>query len=235
MLSHVDKDGNAAMVDVSHKSASYRKAIAGGSIFVGKKVFALIKENEIKKGDVLGTAKIAGILAAKKVGDLIPLCHPLNLSYIDVTFQYDERDSRIIIFGTVSVNALTGVEMEALTAVNVAALTIYDMCKGVDKEIVIGESFLIKKIGGKSGLFRNKRRISGYFLQDTIIDKDHPKMTNPLYNNILRHSGAIISLIKGFELTKETIYLSKANDAIKFLLTTFKHHIYDGEYICYPF
>ena len=164
MLTHIDKNGKAKMVDVSLKKITNRIAYAGSSIYVGKQILKMIKENEIKKGDVLNTAKIAGILGAKKVGELIPLCHPLNLSFIDIKFQYDEDDGKILIFSEVRINAQTGVEMEALVAVNIAALTIYDMCKGVDKSIYIGESFLIKKSGGKSGIFRNKEKIKGKIL-----------------------------------------------------------------------
>lgn len=161
MLTHIDKNGKAKMVDVTEKDFTYRVAYAGGSVFVGRKILNLIKDNEIKKGDVLNTSKIAGILGAKKVGELIPLCHPLNLTFIDMKFQLDEDNGKVLIFSEAKINAPTGVEMEALTGVNIAALTIYDMCKGVDKSIQIGESYLIKKSGGKSGLFRNKEKIKG--------------------------------------------------------------------------
>ncbi len=171
MLSHIDKNGKALMVDVSDKNITFRKAIAKGEIYVGDKVLQLIMENNIKKGDVLATAKIAGILGAKKVGELIPLCHPLNLTYVNLEFQFDMLNGKIIIFSETSVNAPTGVEMEALTAVNIAALTIYDMCKGVDKSIVLNESCLLLKTGGKSGLFRNKEKISGYLKDDVVIVK----------------------------------------------------------------
>ena len=165
MLTHIDKDGKAKMVDVSEKGYTHRVAYAGGSVVVGEKILKMIKENEIKKGDVLNTAKIAGILGAKKVGELIPLCHPLNLTFIDIKFQLDEGNGKVLIFSEAKINASTGVEMEALTGVNIAALTVYDMCKGVDKGIFIGESFLIKKEGGKSGLFRNKNKIKGRVIE----------------------------------------------------------------------
>ncbi len=161
MLTHIDKKGKAKMVDVSEKGYTYRVAHAGGNVIVGKKILKMIKENEIKKGDVLNTAKIAGILGAKKVGELIPLCHPLNLTFIDIKFQFDDENGKVLIFSEAKINAPTGVEMEALTGVNIAALTVYDMCKGVDKGIYIGESYLILKSGGKSGLFRNKNKIKG--------------------------------------------------------------------------
>ncbi len=173
MLTHIDKNGKAKMVDVTEKDFTYRVAYAGGSVFVGRKILNLIKDNEIKKGDVLNTSKIAGILGAKKVGELIPLCHPLNLTFIDIKFQLDEDNGKVLIFSEARINAPTGVEMEALTGVNIAALTIYDMCKGVDKSIQIGESYLIKKSGGKSGLFRNKEKIKGKvinFNKDGLVE-----------------------------------------------------------------
>ncbi len=171
MLTHIDKSGNAKMVDISEKKVTYRKAIACSSVIVGKKIFYLIKENQIAKGDVLSTAKIAGIMAAKMCGNLIPLCHPLNLTYVDITFQLDEKNFKVIIFSEAVIDAKTGVEMEALTAASVAALTIYDMCKGVDKSLTIGETFLVKKSGGKSGIFRNKEKLRGYVSNVEITDK----------------------------------------------------------------
>ncbi len=167
MFTHINKDGKAAMVDVSHKSLTMRKAYAKGSVFVGEKIFKLIVENGLKKGDVLSTAKIAGIIGAKKTGELIPLCHPLNLTFVEIKFHLDDINNSVIIFSEAVVNAPTGVEMEALTAVNIAALTIYDMCKGVDKGIVIGESYLLKKTGGKSGSYRNRLMTKGYLGSDT--------------------------------------------------------------------
>lgn len=160
-LTHVDKNGKAKMVDISFKDVTVRTAYAGGWIYVGRKIIELIVENSIQKGDVLNTAKIAGIMAAKRVGELIPLCHPLNLTFVDLKFQLNKNEGKVLIFSEVKIKAQTGVEMEALTAVNIAALTIYDMCKGVDKKIFIGESYLIKKTGGKSGTFRFKEKIKG--------------------------------------------------------------------------
>ncbi len=171
MFSHVDDYGKAKMVDVSDKNITFRKAYAMGSVCVGEDVLDLIIDNNIKKGDVLGCAKIAGIMAAKRVGELIPLCHPLNLTFVNIDFQYDFWEDSIIIFSEAAVNAPTGVEMEALAGVNIAALTIYDMCKGIDKEIVIGESFLVKKTGGKSGLFKNKFMIVGYLSEQVTVNK----------------------------------------------------------------
>ena len=154
MLSHIDKNGKALMVDVSDKNITFRKAIAKGEIYVGDKVLQLIMENNIKKGDVLATAKIAGILGAKKVGELIPLCHPLNLTYVNLEFQFDMLNGKIIIFSETSVNAPTGVEMEALTGVSIGLLTIYDMVKALDKSMIISDIQLESKSGGKSGDFR---------------------------------------------------------------------------------
>jgi len=162
MLTHIDKNGKAKMVNVSEKKSTLRKAYGASSIYVGEKILDLIKKNEITKGDVLSTAKIAGIMAAKNTGNIIPLCHPLNLNFVDIIFQLDELDKKVLIFSEAIIDAKTGVEMEALTAVSVAALTIYDMCKGVDKRLLIGETYLVKKTGGKSGIFRNKEKINGY-------------------------------------------------------------------------
>jgi cyclic pyranopterin monophosphate synthase len=142
-LTHVDQKGKARMVDVSAKPVQLREAVARGAILLQRKTLALIFANQMGKGDVLSTARLAGIQAAKRTSDLIPLCHPLNLSHIDVDLQ-PKRD-RIEITATAKIAAQTGVEMEALTAVAVTALTIYDMCKAVDKEMVIGEIKLLSK------------------------------------------------------------------------------------------
>jgi cyclic pyranopterin monophosphate synthase len=142
-LTHVDQQGKARMVDVSAKPIQLREAVASGSIFLQRKTLALIARNQVAKGDVLSTARLAGIQAAKRTSELIPLCHPLNLSHIDVDLR-PKRD-RIEITATAKIAAQTGVEMEALTAVSVTALTIYDMCKAVDKEMVIGQIKLVSK------------------------------------------------------------------------------------------
>jgi cyclic pyranopterin phosphate synthase len=142
-LTHVDKRGKARMVDVSAKPVQLREAVARGAIFLKRETLALIATNQIAKGDVLHTARIAGIQAAKRTSELIPLCHPLNLTHVDVDLH--PRSGRIEIIATAKITAQTGVEMEALTAVAVAALTIYDMCKAVDKEMVIGEIKLVSK------------------------------------------------------------------------------------------
>ena len=142
-LTHVDKQGQARMVDVSAKPVQVREAVARGAIFLQRETVALIAANQIAKGDVLNTARLAGIQAAKRTSELIPLCHPLNLSHVDVALT--PKPDRIEITATAKIAAQTGVEMEALTAVTVTALTIYDMCKAVDKEMVIGEIRLVSK------------------------------------------------------------------------------------------
>jgi cyclic pyranopterin phosphate synthase len=142
-LTHVDERGKAKMVDVSAKPVSEREAVARGEIRLKPATIGLIVSNQIAKGDVLNTARIAGIQAAKRTGELIPLCHPLSLAHVDIDLAVGK--DRIMITGTAKIAAQTGVEMEALTAVAVAALTIYDMCKAVDKEMVIGEIKLVSK------------------------------------------------------------------------------------------
>jgi len=142
-LTHVDQRGKARMVDVSAKPFQLREAVARGAIFLQRKTLALIAKNQVSKGDVLSTARLAGIQAAKRTSELIPLCHPLNLSHIDVDLE--PQHNGIEITATARIAAQTGVEMEALTAVAVTALTIYDMCKAVDKEMVIGEIKLLSK------------------------------------------------------------------------------------------
>ncbi len=152
-LSHFDKDGAAHMVDVGGKAETKREAIAGARILVSPEAFAHVKGGTAKKGDVLGVARLAGIMAAKKTPDLIPLCHPLDIAKVDVGFDLDDTAFAIDIRATVSLTGRTGVEMEALTAVSVAALTIYDMLKAVDKSMTIEAVRLLKKTGGKSGTY----------------------------------------------------------------------------------
>lgn len=148
-LTHIDTDGGAHMVDVSNKDDTSREAIASGQISMHADTLQAIKDNALKKGDVLSTARIAGIMAAKKTSELIPLCHPLMLTKISVDFEY--LDDGILVTALVRLNGKTGVEMEALTAVNIALLTIYDMAKALQKDMVINDVKLIKKTGGKSG------------------------------------------------------------------------------------
>ncbi|MBT3827114.1 MAG: cyclic pyranopterin monophosphate synthase MoaC [Nitrosomonadales bacterium] len=151
MFSHIDANGNAKMVDVTKKGDTLREAIAMGSITLNKEIIKAIIENKNKKGDVLSTSKIAGIQAAKKTADLIPLTHNLNLTKIAIDFSIDEKNYVINCEGLVRCLGKTGVEMEALTAVSVALLTVYDMCKSFSKNLVISKIMLLKKSGGKSG------------------------------------------------------------------------------------
>ncbi|MCK5515311.1 MAG: cyclic pyranopterin monophosphate synthase MoaC [Desulfobulbaceae bacterium] len=152
-FTHFDESGNARMVDVGEKETTTRVAHAGGSIRMSPDAFELVKTGSMSKGDVLGIARIAGVMAAKKVDDLIPLAHPLMISKANIDFSLNAEDCSIDIFATVGITGKTGVEMEALTAVSVAALTIYDMCKAVDKSMIISDVRLLKKTGGKSGTY----------------------------------------------------------------------------------
>lgn len=152
-FTHFDADGNAIMVDVSKKHETERVATASGRILLSAEAYALVKSGGMAKGDVLGVARVAGIMAAKKVDSLIPLCHPLAITKITIDFIYLDPESQIEIVAVVGITGKTGVEMEALTAVSVTALTIYDMCKAVDKTMVISDICLEKKTGGKSGTF----------------------------------------------------------------------------------
>ena len=152
-FTHFNQDGEAIMVDVSQKDITMRIAIAEGSIKVNQEVFRSIKEQTDKKGDVLAVARIAGIMAAKKTSDMIPLCHPLFITKITIDFELDEDNYMIKAIATTKVNGKTGVEMEALHAVSVTLLTIYDMCKAIDKSMEISDIRLLHKEGGKSGVY----------------------------------------------------------------------------------
>ena len=152
-LSHFDEDGNARMVDVSGKDVTERTAVARGAVVMQPETFALIMDKKLAKGDVLEVARIAGIMAAKKTSELIPLCHPLNITKVTVDFFPDKENSRIEFETTSKVTGKTGVEMEALTAAAVAGLTIYDMCKAVDRTMVVTDVRLMEKSGGRSGHF----------------------------------------------------------------------------------
>ena len=152
-LTHIDKDGNAHMVDVSDKDITERTATAKGAVFMQSETMALITEGGVKKGDVLSVAQLAGIMGAKKTADLIPLCHPLSLSSVKVELSCDTDNNAVDITATCKLKGRTGVEMEALTAVSVAALTVYDMCKAVDRGMRIVNIRLTHKSGGKSGTF----------------------------------------------------------------------------------
>ncbi|MBN1380672.1 MAG: cyclic pyranopterin monophosphate synthase MoaC [Deltaproteobacteria bacterium] len=155
-LSHLDSKGKAKMVDVTAKTPSVREAVAAGVVVMLPETAALISSQGLPKGDVFGVAKIAAIMAAKKTGDLIPLCHPLELTDVDVRFECDVKRGEIRIEAKVKSLGRTGVEMEAMTAVSMAALTIYDMCKAADRGMVISEIKLMEKRGGKSGVFVRK-------------------------------------------------------------------------------
>ena len=150
-FTHFDDHGNAAMVDVSEKQDTARTAVAKGSIFMNEECFRKVQEGSLEKGDVLGVARVAGIMGAKKCSDLIPLCHVLPLTKLAVDFEFHEENREIRAFSTAKTTGKTGVEMEALTGVSVALLTIYDMCKAIDKYMEIGEICLVRKTGGKSG------------------------------------------------------------------------------------
>lgn len=153
-LTHLDELGRANMVDVGDKPDSRRVAVAGGQIMMKPETLTRIREGDMKKGDVLGTARIAGIMAAKRTAELIPLCHPLPLNTITLDLHINDAESAIAITATVKTTGKTGVEMEALTAVTVAALTIYDMAKAVDRGMRIGKIRLLEKRGGASGDYR---------------------------------------------------------------------------------
>ncbi|HWR89042.1 MAG TPA: cyclic pyranopterin monophosphate synthase MoaC [Dissulfurispiraceae bacterium] len=152
-FTHFDEEGKARMVDVSAKPATLREAVASGRIVMKPETLRMIGEGQVAKGDVLGVARLAGIMAAKRTGDLIPLCHPLPVTSITIEFALDEPASAVDIKSTVKTVGQTGVEMEALVAASVAALTIYDMCKAADREMIISDIKLLRKSGGKSGVF----------------------------------------------------------------------------------
>jgi cyclic pyranopterin phosphate synthase len=157
-FTHFNEQGRAKMVDISGKAATTRTAVACSSVQVTKEIYTKITENKLKKGDVLAVAQIAGIMAAKKTSDWIPMCHPLMLKGVDISFSWEvnEDDYQLQIEALVKTEGSTGVEMEALTAVSAAALTVYDMCKAVDKGMVIGPTLLKEKTGGKSGHYYRK-------------------------------------------------------------------------------
>lgn len=152
-FSHFNEDGRATMVDVGGKNVTERVAVAVGRILVNEQCFEMIKTGGHKKGDVLGTAQIAGIMAAKKTPDIIPMCHPIMITGANIRFNLNDEDLAVEIEATVKCSGVTGVEMEALTAASAAALTIYDMCKAVQKDMVISDIRLMKKTGGVHGDF----------------------------------------------------------------------------------
>lgn|SRR5699024_2386120 len=159
-LTHFNEDGRAKMVDVSHKKDTSRKAIARSSVQMNQEVYENIIKQKNKKGDVLAVAQIAGIMAAKQTSTLIPMCHPIPISGVDLSFKWinlDDHMYELVIDAEVKTVGNTGVEMEALTTASITALTVYDMCKAVDKGMVIGETYLLEKEGGKSGYYKRNK------------------------------------------------------------------------------
>ena len=154
-LTHIDENGASRMVDVSNKEITERVAVAHASVTMNAQTFSLIMDKQVAKGDVLEVARVAGIMAAKKTSELIPMCHPLSINSVKIDYTNNSKDT-IKITAEVKITAKTGVEMEALTAVSVCALTIYDMCKSADRSMQISDIFLLKKSGGKSGIFEKK-------------------------------------------------------------------------------
>jgi cyclic pyranopterin phosphate synthase len=159
-LTHFDKTGRARMVDVSQKKETLREAVVRGSVFMNPKTFKSIMSGKIVKGDVLAVAKVAGMMAAKKTSEIIPMCHPLNLSHVEINFFPLEKESRIDIEANVKIKGQTGVEMEGFVAVTAAGLTVYDMCKAIDRGMIFSNIHLVKKTGGKSGTYVAKRKAS---------------------------------------------------------------------------
>ena len=155
-LTHINQKGDAQLVNITDKAITHRKAIAEGTIQLNEETLRLVQANSIKKGDVLNTAKIAGIQAAKKTWELIPLCHSIHLTKIDIKFKVDKKNNTIICQSSCECFAQTGLEMEALSAVSIALLTIYDMVKAVDRTMVISNIHLVEKSGGRSGLYKRE-------------------------------------------------------------------------------
>ncbi len=154
-LTHIDENGASRMVDVTNKDITERIALAHASVTMNSQTFSLIMDKQVAKGDVLEVARVAGIMGAKKTSELVPMCHPLNINSVKIDYTDNSKDT-IEITAEVKITAKTGVEMEALTAVSVCALTIYDMCKSADKSMLIGDIYLAKKTGGKSGTFERE-------------------------------------------------------------------------------
>ena len=155
-LTHINEEGRAKMVDVSEKIDTVREAVAIGYVSMKKETLEKIKEGTISKGDVLSVAQVGGIMGAKNTPQIIPMCHPIMISGCDINFKIDLENNRVEIMATTKTVGKTGIEMEALTAVSTAALTIYDMCKAIDREMIINNIMLLKKSGGKSGIFERK-------------------------------------------------------------------------------
>lgn len=160
-FTHFNQEGRAKMVDVSDKPETVRTALAKSSIIVSNDIYEKITGNQMKKGDVLAVAQVAGVMAGKKTWEIIPMCHPIALSGIDISFEWEQEQEDYIlhILAAVKTKGSTGVEMEALTAASVCALTVYDMCKAVDKGMIIGKTYLVEKTGGKNGDFLREENI----------------------------------------------------------------------------
>lgn len=160
-FTHFNEEGRAKMVDVSDKPETVRTAIAHSSIILNKEIYEKITESKIKKGDVLAVAQVAGIMACKKTSEIIPMCHPIPLTGINISFSWEQDGENFILDITASVKTKgnTGVEMEALTAASATALTVYDMCKAIDKGMVIGKTYLVEKTGGKNGDFNREEKL----------------------------------------------------------------------------
>lgn len=160
-FTHFNDQGRAKMVDITDKTTTIRTAIARTSVQVNKVIYEKITQNEIAKGDVLAVAQVAGIMAAKKTSDIIPMCHPLALKGVDISFDWEIKNNeyRLLINVSVKTKGSTGVEMEALTAASATALTVYDMCKAVDKGMIIGPTYLVEKTGGKNGDFKREEDV----------------------------------------------------------------------------
>lgn len=156
-LTHINDQGRAKMVDVSSKEDTLREAVAYGSVYMKRETLERIKEGAVKKGDVLSVAQVAGIMASKKTSDIVPMCHPIMISGCDISFNLNFEENKVEISSTVKNTGQTGVEMEALTAVAAAGLTIYDMCKAIDREMIVSDIMLMKKSGGKSGTFERQK------------------------------------------------------------------------------
>ena len=162
-LSHFDKEGRARMVDVGAKRVTHRTAVASGRVIMQAETLRRIVDKQIEKGDVLGVAQVAGIMAAKRTGEIIPMCHPLNIDSVEISFRPQAKPCQVHIETRVKSTGKTGVEMEALLATGVAALTIYDMCKVVDRGMIIADIKLMKKSGGKSGVFSRPKEEDSNF------------------------------------------------------------------------
>jgi cyclic pyranopterin monophosphate synthase len=160
-FTHFNEEGRAKMVDISDKKETVRTAVANSSITVNKEIYNQITLNQNKKGDVLAVAQVAGIMACKKTADIIPMCHPIPLTGVNISFKWetDQEEYKLIITASVKTKGNTGVEMEALTAASVCALTVYDMCKAVDKGMIIGHTYLVEKTGGKNGDFKRENEV----------------------------------------------------------------------------